>query len=183
MYLDDAVAKISSFEGRIHWMYLDTRGNVTTGVGQMIPNAISAMEYPFRRSNAELATMDEIAAEFKLVQALKPGLVAAAYRRMSSLLLDDASINIILRATLAESASELSRLFPLFYTYPDPAKVALLDMQFNLGSSKLAHKFSGFCRAVNLLRWPLAAQQCHRLDIAQERNDWTIEQFHQCVMA
>ncbi|HEV8189463.1 MAG TPA: hypothetical protein VGP83_17040 [Pyrinomonadaceae bacterium] len=181
MYLDDAVEQVSIWEGRVHWMYLDTRGNVTAGVGQMLPNIMSAVKLPFRRPNAELAETDEIIADFGIVKALKPGMIAAAYRRSASLLLDDATINITLRATLAESAVELANLFPMFYTYPLAAKVGLLDMHFNLGATKLGHEYTGFCKAVNLQRWSIAAQQCHRKGISDARNDWARKQFSQCV--
>jgi GH24 family phage-related lysozyme (muramidase) len=183
MYIDDAITQISGFEGRVHWMYLDTRGNVTAGVGQMLPNAKSATKFPFRRPTAELANPGDILKEFALVKSMKPGLVAGAYRRAESLLLDDPSINAMLHGSLSASAGELAGLFPMFYTYPDAAKVALLDMHFNLGTTKLGHEYTGLCKAVNLQRWPIVSQQCHRMGISAARNDWTAAQFMLCVRA
>lgn len=183
MYLDDAVTSISGFEGRIHWMYLDTRGNVTVAVGKMLPDAQAAIQYPFRRQTAELAETNEIVEEFALVKAMRPGLVAGAYRRLASLLLDDTAIDQILRLTIGESVSELERVFPQFLGFPDQAKVGLLDMHYNLGLPHLIREFPDFCTAVKGKRWLLAGRFCHRAGINIERNDWTRKQFVTCAQA
>jgi len=56
----------------------------------------------------------------------------------------------------------------------------LLDMQFNMGINRLRKDFPDFCNAVNSLRWPVAAMQCHRAAVSAARNAWTAEQFVKC---
>ena len=41
-YLDDSLAHLEIFEGTVPWMYLDTKGLVTVGVGEMVANAARA---------------------------------------------------------------------------------------------------------------------------------------------
>lgn len=177
MYLDDAVTAIVGFEDRIHWMYLDTTGNVTVGVGQCLPTPDAALLYPFRRQSAEFATRDEILAQYETVKQMTPGHVPGAYRRFESLLLTDLDIDTILRNTLLRCAVELAALFPDFHDYPDPAKIGLIDMRFNLGLTRLREEFHAFCRAVSERRWDAAAAQCHRIQPSKGRNQWTREQF------
>ena len=179
MYLDDAVAATASFEGRIHWMYLDTneQATVTVGVGQMVPTAQAALQYRFRRPNAEVADAAEILAEFARVQQMKPGYSAKAYRRSDSLLLADEDIDHALRQTMAACVADLASLFPDFHDYPEPAKVGLVDMRFNLGLTNLRLKFPKFCKLVKAQRWEAASLECHRIGPSEERNAWTKEQF------
>jgi GH24 family phage-related lysozyme (muramidase) len=177
MYLDDAVAVLVDFEGRIHWMYLDTDGNVTVGVGEMLPTSADALHLPFLCQNAQLATPAEIVAQFDAVKRMEPGLKPLAYRRFESLLLADADIDAALRATLSRCAGELSALFPDFHEFPDAAKVALLDMRFNLGLTRLRKEYPHFCSSVGQHRWDVAALQCHRIQPDKQRNQWTQEQF------
>ena len=160
-------------------MYLDTnkQATVTVGVGEMIPNAEAALDYRFRRPNAEFADRAEIIAEFTRVKQMTPGYSAKAYRRSDSLLLADEDIDEALRKTMSECITDLASLFPDFHDYPAPAKVALIDMCFNLGVTKLRLNFPKFCQLVKLQRWEAASLECHRIGPSEERNAWTKEQF------
>jgi GH24 family phage-related lysozyme (muramidase) len=177
MYLDDAVKATAAFEGRVHWMYLDSKEGVTVGVGQYIPTAQDAPLYPFRRPNAEAASKDEILAEYESVRQMAPGHVAMAYRRSTSLLLTDDDIDQILRRTMAQCVTDLAALFPGFHDYPDQAKIALLDMCFNLGITKLRDEYPRFCAMVKDQRWVAASLECNRVGPSRQRNEWTKEQF------
>jgi len=177
MYLDDAVQTTAGFEGRIHWMYLDTAGVVTVGVGQAIPTPESALAYPFQRPNAEFASREEILAEYALVKGMLRGNVAKAYRRSTSLLLSDEAIDRTLRNTIATCVAELGQTFPQFHAFPDPARVALIDMAFNLGITKLRRNYPIFCKLVQQQEWAAASSHCHRIGPSEARNVWTKEQF------
>jgi hypothetical protein len=177
MYLDDASKSILAFEVSIAWMYLDTKGNVTTAVGQLLPTAADAMRCPFHRPNAELATADEIRIDFERVRAMHPGRVASAYRTAQSLLLTEDTIMRMLHHAVVERATQLAAKFPSFDSFPDPVKIALLDITFNVGIGNLVNEFPLFTDAVDHEHWALAAQHCHRVGISEERNAWAKEQF------
>jgi hypothetical protein len=177
MYLDAAVKAISGWEGRANWMYLDSRGNVTIGVGQLIASAQDAIPFHFRRPNADFATNAEIEQEYNLVKTMFPGHVAAAYRRSNSLLLPDTDIDLILKRTLIECAADLSHQFADFVDFPDAVKLALLDMRFNLGERGLETDFPRFCIAVESQQWDAAGALCQRRGPNAARNAWTRTQF------
>ena len=177
MYLDDAVAAITGFEGRIQWMYLCTADQVTVGTGEMIPTAHAALSYPFRRPNAEFSNAEEILAEFDRVSKMPSGYTAKSYRRSGSLLLADEDIDKALQQTVKTCVSDLASLFPNFHDFPDPAKVALIDMRFNLGFTKLRVEYPKLCQWVKAQRWEAASLECHRIGPSEERNAWAKEQF------
>ena len=41
-YLEQSIERLTQFEGSVPWMYLDTVGKVTVGVGSMLPDARAA---------------------------------------------------------------------------------------------------------------------------------------------
>jgi GH24 family phage-related lysozyme (muramidase) len=45
--LTETLAALERFEGSIPWMYNDTAGKVTVGVGLMLPDAVAAAHLPF----------------------------------------------------------------------------------------------------------------------------------------
>jgi hypothetical protein len=63
-------------------MYLDTAGKVTVGVDNMLPDSNSAAAVPFVHANGgDMASGDEIRAEFELVLSQQKGKVAANYKQ------------------------------------------------------------------------------------------------------
>jgi GH24 family phage-related lysozyme (muramidase) len=176
-YLDEAIEIISGFEGRAQWMYLDTVGIVTVGVGQALLTPSSALSYPFQRPNAEFATREEILAEYATVKVMPPGRVAKAYRRSTSLLLADTAIDDKLRESIQNCVADLLILFPKFDGFPDAAKLGLIDMTFNLGITKIRRGYPNFCGFVRQEMWKEASPRCHRIGPSEERNAWTANQF------
>src|SRR5579863_2584618 len=78
-YLDESLAKLEWFEGSIPWMYLDTRGNVTVGVGLLVPDAAAAQKLPFV-FEGRAATAAETATEYARVHGMPMGRPAPFYR-------------------------------------------------------------------------------------------------------
>lgn len=180
-YIDDSLAKLIHFEGSVRWMYSDSGGLVTTGVGEMLPNPAAACQLPFQNS-AGLAGADEIVADYQRVKAMQPGLPAASYYADSSLTLLVEDIQSILRKHLVYFDSALTQFYPGYLDFPEPIKLALLDLIFNLGVSKLEKTYPTFNAAVKRQDWTTAAAQCHRNGPAQERNDWARQQFLNAVV-
>jgi GH24 family phage-related lysozyme (muramidase) len=177
-YLDDSIAQLSIFEGSVAWMYLDSRGFVTVGVGEMLPNVGSAQALGFVDGSGAAATAAEIGADFFRVASLEPNLRPAAYRSPSSPQLPPEVIASVLRGHLAEFDGELAARFANYAAFPEPAKLGLLDMIYNLGESKLFSGFPTFIRYVGEADWANAALQCHRVGPGDARNAWTANQFN-----
>ena len=176
-YIDDSLTNLKNFEGSVPWMYLDTRGLVTVGVGQMLPDAASAQSLAFVDSSGQPATPDAILADFKRVSGLAPAHSPGFYRVPTSLVLPPDAIDTLLMNRVTDFDSQLSARFPAYASFPDPAKLGLLDMIYNLGAAKLFGSFPHFMSCVDNQDWLGAAASCHRVGPSQARNDWTKQQF------
>ena len=178
--------KLKEFEGVFSYMYEDTTGNVTVGVGNMLPNAAAAQKIAFvKRPDpaakppvlAGPATADDIKADFDNVNKQPSGKLASYYKQFTKLDLPDEVIDTLLTARVSEFTTTLLATFPDFNTYPEEACAAIFDMAFNLGIGKLTSQFPSFCTAVKAKDWVTAAAQCHRLGIQDSRNTWTKAQL------
>lgn len=127
-------AMLPTWEAAISWMYLDTRGNVTTGLGFMLPTADLACALPFQFAG-RAATAAEITADFNRVAAMEFGQHWAAghYQAPSSPLLGAADMTQIAETKLEALAASLSSRLLWFAALPSPAQTALLDMTWNMG--------------------------------------------------
>jgi hypothetical protein len=160
-------------------MYLDKIGNVTVAVGELLATVEAAQALPFVTPARTYATREEIAVAYQRVRNIGPGRRATDYRFAAELVLADDTINAMLGRRVDLCTAELRHDFPGFDGFPDVVKPALLDMDLNLGETRLRGTFPHFDAAV--LRtppdWRTAAAECHRQDIGQIRNNWTRDQF------
>ncbi len=176
-YLDDSLAHLEVFEGIVPWMYLDTRGYVTVGVGEMLATAARAQALGFVDGNNQPISSDAILADYNRVSALPPAKTAAFYRSPASAILPHAAIDALLMQHLTFFDGQLSQQFASYSDFPDPAKLGLLDMIYNLGVTGLFKGYPTFMGYVQKQDWSNAAAQCHRNGPNQARNDWTTQQF------
>ena len=185
--------KSKAFEDTIPYMYLDTGGKVTVGVGEMLPNVAAAQKLGFvRRPDptatppvvAGEATADEIKTDYENVNQQTAGKLASHYKQFTKLDLPDSVIDSLLNTRVKQFTKQLVAKFPDFDSYPDEARAALFDMAYNLGTHKLTSLFPTLCKAVKDKDWAKAATQCKRGDpISDDRNDWTKSQFEAAAAA
>jgi GH24 family phage-related lysozyme (muramidase) len=180
-YLEQSLAKLKEFEGSVPWMYRDTVGKVTVGVGLMLPDAKAAQALPFMMGTRP-ATPAETAAEFARVNAMAMGHPAAFYKTPASVELTQQTIDAKLSSVLQGFETDLRTEFPHFDSLPDGVKMALLDMVYNLGPQGLFHGFPHLISAIQTGNWSLAADNCTRRGPAPSRNDWTRQQFLSAVV-
>jgi GH24 family phage-related lysozyme (muramidase) len=177
-YLQDSLANLEIFEGIVPWMYLDTRGFVTVAVGELLANPASAVALAFVDANNQPCTPDAIQAEYSRVSSLPPGKYPAAfYRSPASPTLPHPAIDALLLRHLTFFDTQLSQRFQSYVAFPDPAKLGLLDMIYNLGVTGLFQGYPTFMTCVQNQNWAGAASQCHRNGPSPQRNDWTRQQF------
>ena len=176
-YLDDSLAHLEIFEGTVPWMYLDTRGFVTVGVGELIANTAKAETLAFVDPDGQPSTQNAILDEFNRISGLVPAKVAAFYRSPTSPVLPHSVIDTLLMNHLNFFDGQLAGRFPNYADFPDPAKLGLLDMIYNLGQVGLFQHFPHFMAAADKQDWLGAAANCHRVGPSQARNDWTRQQF------
>ena len=176
-YLDDSLSHLELFEGIVPWMYLDTRGYITVGVGEMLATAPRAQSLAFVDTNNQAVNPDVILSDYTRVLTLPPARLAAFYRSSSSPTLPHAQIDSLLMEHLIFFDKQLSQQFPTYSSFPDPAKLGLLDMIYNLGAIGLFRGFPTFMGYVQNRDWPNAALQCQRNGPSPARNGWTKQQF------
>jgi GH24 family phage-related lysozyme (muramidase) len=180
-YFDQALVQVRSFEGSIPWMYRDTVGKVTVGVGLMLPNAAAACALPFQAGGAA-ATESQIATEFARVEGLAEGKLPSFYRAASSLELQETVIDEKLSEVLAGFEKTLKTHLAGYDTLPDGIKMALLDMAYNLGPEGLLKGYPKMIHAVETGAWAAAAADCERGGINAARNAWTKQQMLSAVV-
>jgi GH24 family phage-related lysozyme (muramidase) len=175
-YFEQSLAKLEEFEGSIPWMYRDTAGNVTVGIGLMLPDAAAARALPFQ-SSERAASPEEIEAEFVRVDGMPAGRAALFYRKEGALELAKAEIDSALRRVLMQFEEKIKAALPEYDGMPDAAKMALLDMAYNLGPMGLLHEYPKLIKAVRMGDWTQAAANSFRHGPGTGRNEWTRAMF------
>jgi GH24 family phage-related lysozyme (muramidase) len=174
----DFLPQLRINEGCFATMYSDTKGNVTCGVGFLLQTAAVAQGFPWYIPGLVTpATAQEIAAEWNRIKTMQPGQLPHYYAIETALQLRQEDIDAHLLGILDQTDEDLQRDYPGFETFPDAVKMALSDLDFNLGDAKLRNTYPKFDAAVDRQDWATAASQCFRHGISQARNDWTRQQF------
>ena len=183
-YFDQTLAQLKEFEGCVPWMYRDSVGRVTVGVGLMLPDAAAACGLPFTVGSGVgvPATAEQIEGDFARVSALTMGRLPSFYRAMGSLELPEAAIDERLRAVLTGFEATLQARLAGYDTLPDGVKMALLDMAYNLGPEGLLQGYPRMIHAVETGAWAEAAAQSGREGIGAARNAWTRQQLLSAVV-
>jgi hypothetical protein len=165
-------------------MYLDTKGNVTVGVGFMIPTPLAACGYPFYLlGGTTLATAQEITTAWNRVKAMPPGMQAEKYAYPGCLILLQNDIYAHLLAELTTLDEALAKGITNYANLPDSVKMALLDQGWNLGLNGLLHGYPKEIACVEAGDFAGAAVQCHRNGIQESRNEWCALQFTSAITA
>ena len=169
-FVDKLCAMLSTHEGRKAWMYPDTAGNVTVGVGHMIPSPDAATQLGFTDANLNPAPEEDVVNGWNFVKS--------SNQEYKALTLADSKINNLLMGDVVNFYLVLIQTFPKFESYPEPAQLGLYDMVFNLGSFRT---FPRFAAAVLQQNWASAAAECQREGVGATRNQDTKNQFLECT--
>jgi GH24 family phage-related lysozyme (muramidase) len=173
------IPRLQGFEGRIPYMYKCTGGEVTVGIGHAIETVSDAPALTWS-IDGRPATDDEIRADYAQVNAAEKGLHASAYAGLTRCRMADPDIDALAAADVARFESSLAAELPGWNSYPAPAQAALFDMGFNLGIGGLK-KFTNLLAAANAGQWDVAARECHRKGINEDRNQQTAALFLQAA--
>jgi GH24 family phage-related lysozyme (muramidase) len=186
----------AKYEGNFSYMYLDSRDNVTVGIGHLLSTVqdAQALNFIYRKDQPELkagqkggpgsgakkgdaAGSAAITADYARVVA-KAGLGyrAQAFDSVAELELSSDDVNALLDQDVASFEAQLPALFPDFSTYPPAAQLALLDLIYNLGRGGLK-KFVVLGKAVKKKDWKTASENCHRQGVPEARNKDTKDLF------
>ncbi|MFP1886999.1 glycoside hydrolase family protein [Lonsdalea quercina] len=171
-------------EGFKNQMYADTVGNITVGIGHLISSPEMAAALPFSKTNIVRGHNSEDYNEVSLTKK-QISLFFDSYKENKKYspnihLSNNAVIGLAIN-DVKSTISGLKGIYSDFDSFPNSAKVALVDMGFNLGIRKLKTNFPNFNAAVERKDWNAAADESHRTDIGEIRNQHTKVQFQQAA--
>lgn len=160
--VNDAFPAFSKrFEGYVQWMYLDIKGLVTVGVGNLIDPEPNALSLPFVDLSGARANAAQISAEWRKLKAM-PELARKGHRAckaITALRLGDTDIDALVRQRLAANEAGLVKTFGKFPEWPADAQLALLSMAWAMGSGFPA-RWPRFTAACGSQDWSAAARDC-----------------------
>jgi GH24 family phage-related lysozyme (muramidase) len=168
---------LKRWEGSVPWMYRDSRGYVTCGIGFMLPSATAACAFPFFGLHGVTATESEITAAYDQVAQMQEGRLPSFYDYYGALQLPQDWIDTHAASELDILVDTLDKGISGFYGMRQEWKMALLDLAYNLGASGLLKGYPQLLAAVEHGNGHLAAQQCHRIGVSEDRNSWCEQQF------
>jgi hypothetical protein len=143
-------------------MYLDVKGLITCGMGNLIDTPAEAQRLPWLRPDGTPATQQEISNAWHLLKA-RPDLARRNARyagELTGLVLTDAAVDELVAKKLASNEQYLeTRFFPDFGEFPADAQLGILSMAWAAGPG-FPVKFPSFTKAVKAGDWAGAVEHC-----------------------
>lgn len=176
---------LEKYEGRVPHMYLDSKGYVTVGVGHLLAYLVSAQRLPFIKVNGKRASNTEIKSEYDSIKKQPFGnYVATFYKTHTKLTLADSDIDKLTNNHIDSFSKELKGFYNDFDLYPTEVRLALFDMVFNLGITRLKSQFKLFNAAVVAKDWQKAANESQRSrPISAARNQYVKDLLEKAAKA
>lgn len=160
---DEFLSFSVQFEGCVPWLYLDIKGLVTCGIGNLVDPLELALRLPFVRPGGYAATQDEIAAAWHKVKAYTAlaewGATAAEH--VTDLRLTDDGIRTLVTSKADEMWAHLAQRFVHIEEWPADAQLGVLSMAWAAGAAFNAPNFSAACRNLD---FATAAKECRFQD-------------------
>jgi GH24 family phage-related lysozyme (muramidase) len=173
--LAGALEMLKTYEGCFPFMYLDSKGLVTVGVGFLLDSADSAAAYSFLLNHApQAASPDQIMAEWNHLKSQATPHLETYYQPFTTMQMQQADIDAMLTQKVNIFEGVARKTFANWDDFPVPAQLALIDMIYNLGS------LSGFPMLVAYAKaqdWANCAAQCFRIGPNAQRNQETKDRF------
>ncbi|CAM3770571.1 lysozyme family protein [Pseudoalteromonas maricaloris] len=182
------IQHLLQFEGEVLHLYLDVNANPTIGVGFHMQSVEQFCQLPMRdRRSKRSATLQQKRDEYRNIKGKPSGYKAAWYAQYTELTLPPKASKKCLIEQIKEFEQYLIHFLAKqetgsipYQLLPTPAKIALLDMAYNLGTSKLFLAFPNLIKAVSAQDWHNASKECSRLHISPARNEATKKLFLKC---
>lgn len=160
--LENFISFTEPHEGFVPKPYIDVKGYVTTGYGNLIGTTPSnpldgqitseGLSLPWRRdSDNSLASRAEILEAFDAVK--NSGMAQSGggnQRHLTRIHLDESDIRSLVRRKLEQMEVTLRQFFPGYDSWPADAQLGLLSMSWAMGPA-FARKYPKFTRAANQL--------------------------------
>lgn len=183
-FFEYTLPHFKKWEKPIPNLYLDEKGNVTVGIGHLVPSAKAnaLLNYdsffvsptPPRPvgQNDKIESWEKINEFYKELKGKKPFPLGGnnIFREKSNLNMPETYMITLFYEDLKERIRALKKIFPNFDKYPDPAKLGIVDVFFNVGYGNFS-KFAKFKTAVFKQNWLLAGNESTRPEVKGRNND------------
>ena len=185
LFYNKAFDLIVPFEGAVPHFYLDIHGYVTIGVGCLItgsqaPTLVMEISTP---AGGYTAHPDEVLEDYVAVSKAPPALPASSYRRFTRCSLTPLGVRSLFEKRCRESVAQLEKLYPGFEDFPIQARLALLDICFNVGIGNLRRNWPSLNDDIAHRDWRTAALHSHRKESSAHRNQTTEALFLEAATA
>lgn len=107
--------------------------------------------------------------------------LALSYKKHTKPDLPATEINKLLDSRISEFKKGLRQKFPKFDSYPETAKMAMLDMVFNVGVHGIVTKFPRMKKTIEKSDWITAAKESNRPQASKARNDLVKKWFNEAA--
>lgn len=156
------------FEVYTPYMYTDSKGLVTTGIGDLIDPIGAALSLPWQRPDGSLASQQEVADAWNTVKNAWPGVQSTASQSLTNLRLSKDAIAKLVSAKMAANHQVLLQRFPAYPSWPADAQLGLHSIAWAAGAGFAAPRFVA---AVNQSRpdFTTAASESQFETIAADR--------------
>ena len=152
--------------GRVRYMYLDVKGLLTIGIGNLIDPIGLALTLPFvfKADPSTAATQDDITADWNAVKGdstlAQQGHLAAD--PITKLMLTSNSINslVLSKADQFEATLKQTTEFSSFDTWPADTQLGLMSMAWAMGPA-FGPTWPNFRHDCSGQDWTAAAKACH----------------------
>ncbi len=170
--------KLEEYEGFIEHIYRDSNGFATVAVGHMMPNVQAAQQLTFYTQKGSRATAAEIKVDYDAVMKQPANRLAVFYKRFTTLKMKRADADQLTNKHIDSFYKELKIIYPDFDTFPSEAKLALIDIIFNVGMTNLKNKWPTMNAAIKAKDWAKAAANSNRkAPISAARNKYVKDLF------
>jgi GH24 family phage-related lysozyme (muramidase) len=157
------LAFLGKFEGRgVRWLYIDTLGFVTTGIGYLTNSIDAAQRLPWKRQDGSAADPAEIADAWNAVAnqrtqdvgQLQTGSIAMqggasqAMQALTNIRLTQADVDRLAMDRALEFEKTIKGHFPAWDHLPADGQMLIMSMAWALGPG-FGSKFPSFSKAVN----------------------------------
>jgi GH24 family phage-related lysozyme (muramidase) len=159
-------------EGVVYHQYVDTTGNVTVGVGFLIPNQAAVSHFSWEDPTKALAdfTALTVLAKDKSFWGKTPGF----YKKFTTTTIKDIDGPLLRHCRSIER--ELTKFAGLgLANLPEQAHNVVVDMAYQVGVSGLVLSFPAFVRAIKAKNWATAAAESGVKQAGMARRVWRSE--------
>lgn len=153
-------------EGPTNYMYLDVRGLVTTGYGNLIDDTASVSSLPWRHPDGTFANRDEVIAAWATVRGKRgqrdPHGVfwtdrgGGSFAQFTTLRLDAMGVDALVRGVMARNDEALKRRYPDWESWPACAQMACMSLAWACGTH---YDFPAMDRALTNRDFATAARE------------------------